>query len=407
MTCKNQATMLVGMDAHSDKISLCVTHWHHGSNPAVHKEISTTLRSLEATYRNHVAVDALTVLEASTNAFSIVERLRLIGFKATVITSDAVSGMARCDRINDRIDAYNLALAYSRGGTREVFVPSERFRQWRDISFGHNMAMKDTVRWSNRTWSFCSKHGLSLPKGRFSKKVESVKSDVSGHGWSDADSFHLDMLLNNYAKACETKSAYQKRIEQIVAQNEDMISVMQVLGIGAVVSFSLVTFIEDIKRFDSPKKLVSYIGLNPTVRSSGESSGTRRISRYGRRDLKRLLVESAKCAMRHGNDDVHNWARRKIASKKHINTVTCAVARKLSCYVWHILKGHPAVYKENTDAFRRKLAIVARALGSEGLAKAGYAKQIDYINFYCNKVYPQNIEESTKENTDEKLRPGA
>ena len=116
-------TILVGMDAHSEKISLCITRWRLGSDPEVLKEPSTTLDALETTYAKQVPRGSLTVLEASTNAFSIARRLKAIGQDVKVLTSDAVSGRARSDRINDRIDALNLAMAYARGGTRTVHLP--------------------------------------------------------------------------------------------------------------------------------------------------------------------------------------------------------------------------------------------------------------------------------------------
>ncbi len=38
-----QPTPLVGMDAHSRKIELCLTRWQHGSEPVVLKRLTTTL----------------------------------------------------------------------------------------------------------------------------------------------------------------------------------------------------------------------------------------------------------------------------------------------------------------------------------------------------------------------------
>lgn len=51
---KHNTITLVGMDAHSEHISLCITTWAHGSDPVVKKAIGTTLESLETTYKKHV-----------------------------------------------------------------------------------------------------------------------------------------------------------------------------------------------------------------------------------------------------------------------------------------------------------------------------------------------------------------
>lgn len=389
MTGETQAVTLVGMDAHSEKIALCVTSWRHGTDPVVRRSISTTLEALEATYLKNVPSASLTVLEASTNAFAIAARLEAVGYPAKVLTSDAVAGMARPDRINDRIDARNLATAYARGGTREVHRPSAPYSGWRDIFFGYRTAVKDSVRWSNRIWSFCSGHGMRLPKAKFRKKADAVRAELAGRAWTEDEAFHAEALLREYEHACAVRDGYRRRIEQIVAGNADMTRLMQVLGVRFVAAFALAAFIEDVHRFPSAKKLVAYIGLNPTVLISGESGGPRRLSRYGRSDLKSIMVEAAQAALRHGTADMHAWARRKIAAKKHRNVVLCALARKLVCHVWHILMGHPAPAREPEAGFRRKLVLAARVLGPERLAKAGHATVSAYVEAVCGELYPQ------------------
>lgn len=384
-----QAVTLVGMDAHSETLALCVTLWRHGSDPTVVRNITTTLDDMEATYRRQVPAGSLTVLEASTNAFSIAGRLRAAGLGAKVLTSDAAAGMARPDRVNDRIDAENLAAAYARGGTREVLVPSETFREWRDVWFGYRNAVKDSVRWSNRLWSFCSGHGLGLPKKQFRGKETEIRGQLAAAGWTEAESFHIDALLREYAHACETRRMYASRIGRTVAGNPDMTKVMQVLGIRFVTAFALVAFIEDARRFPSAKKLVSYIGLNPTVCSTGKDAGSQRVSRYGRSDLKALMVEAAQNALTRGRSDMHRWARRKAAEKKPRNLVVCALARKMVCYVWHILMGHPAPNKEPEASFKRKLVKLSGALGKERMAGIGYRKTSDYVSAVCARLYPR------------------
>lgn len=115
----------------------------HGAEPEVLKELTTTLEALETTYARQIPAGALTVLEASTNAFSIARRLATIGQRVEVLASDTLSGRARADRINDRIDARILAFAYARGEHR-VLVPSKQHQQWRDIFFGHRNTVKDS-----------------------------------------------------------------------------------------------------------------------------------------------------------------------------------------------------------------------------------------------------------------------
>jgi transposase len=366
-----------------------VTRWRHGSDPTVVKNITTTVEAMMATYRKQVPADSLTVLEASTNAFDIARRLAAAGFGVKVLASDTLAGRARADRVNDRIDAGNLAVAYARGGTREVLVPGGLFAEWRDVWFGYDNAVRDSVRWSNRIWSFCSGHGFKLPKAQFARKEAEVRAQVSAFGWTESQSFAIDMMLGEYAHACEVRKAYQSRIERTVAGNADMTRVMQVLGVRFIVAFVMVTFIEDVRRFPNARKLVSYVGLNPNVCSTGNDPGSRAVSRYGRRDLKALMVEAAQCAMRRGNAGMHKWARRKCAEKKHPNIVVCALARKMVCHIWHVLMGHQTPNTEPEASFKRKLAKLATSLGKKEMAELGYQTPREYIAAVCDLLYPR------------------
>src|SRR4051794_16727159 len=65
------------------------------------------------------------------------------------------------------------------------------------------------------------------------------------------------------------------------------------------VALALKAAIGDIGRFESPQKLVSYLGLNPSVRQSGPGPAYHgRITRQGRGHARGMLVEAAWAAAR-------------------------------------------------------------------------------------------------------------
>lgn len=134
--------IIVGMDAHSEKIQLCVTRWRGFRMDGRPLNICTTLDAMENTYRRQVPEGAVTVLEASTNSFSIVRRLEAIGHRAAVVASETLRGAERCDHINDAIDAKNLAVLYAAGRCREVFVPSQEFKDYRELFYCYEKAKK-------------------------------------------------------------------------------------------------------------------------------------------------------------------------------------------------------------------------------------------------------------------------
>jgi len=155
-----QWNCLVGMDAHSEQATLCITQWEHGSDPVVRKQLEVELGKLEEAYRRHVPAGALTVLEASTNAFAIAGRLEAMGQRAAVVCSDTLRCFTRGDKVTDRLDARHLAKAWARGSAREVWVPDEESARMRELLFAYRDARKDAHAAGSRIWGFCNRLGL-------------------------------------------------------------------------------------------------------------------------------------------------------------------------------------------------------------------------------------------------------
>src|SRR6516225_9375662 len=73
---------------------------------------------------------------------------------------------------------------------------------------------------------------------------------------------------------------------------------MTIPGVDMVVALAMAAAIGEARRFDKPQKLVSYLGLNPSVRQSGPGPAYHgRITKRGRGHARGMLVEAA-CATR-------------------------------------------------------------------------------------------------------------
>jgi transposase len=379
---------VVGMDAHSRKLSLCHMRRENGRSVKV-KCIATTLDALEGTYAKHFPADVPTVLEASTNSFHIAKRLAAIGRKAVVLASDVLSGAARKDRINDRIDAENLArvvLKRDDETLQVVFTPSERGAELREEYFAYRDARKDATRAANRIWSFCSRHGLDVDRKIGKKRCGDLLREGKARGWSEATMLRAKGLVEDWLHAEAVCRGREKLLEKEVFGNPSMTRLQQVPGIRFVGAFALVAFVEEIRRFRTAKKLSAYIGLNPIVNRSGEDEGNGKLSKFGRRDLKAFFVEAAQSAMKTDSPLVR-WAKHLLARGKPWNVAMAALARKLSVLCWHILMGHPVPDRERERATKRKLALLAGRVGKEVVKAAGYGKKAEYVAAVAAKLY--------------------
>ena len=382
---------IVGMDAHSRKVSLCVAEHRYGQDPKILRELGdVALESLETTYKNKVPTDSVTVIEASTNSFSIARRLQRIGYDARVVVSDILGGLSRKDRINDRIDASRLAVAYARfGATRDqALVPSPRFMAYRDVFFAYRNAVKDLTRDSNRIWSFCSAHGLPLPKRRRDRKVEDVKAHADKAGLEECSMFHLDDLLAEYKHALERRDRLHRKISETVAREPVMTRLLQIPGVAAVTAFALAAFVEDVRRFATPEKLVAYVGLNPTVSESGEGKSPDKLSRYGQKNLKTLFAEVGQSLLRRSTGcGISRWARAKLAAGKPYAAMVIAAGRKALVYAWHDMMGHPTPDRESEALFRSKLRKIYKEIGAAAPSATGHADPAGYVAAVADPLY--------------------
>src|SRR3954469_5445813 len=103
------------------------------------------------------------------------------------------------------------------------------------------------------------------------------------------------------------------------------------------VALALKAAIGDIGRFESPQKLVSYLGLNPSVRQSGPGPAYHgRITKQGRGHARGMLVEAAWAAARAPGPLRAFFLRVRARRGQYVAAV--ATARKLAALIWHLLR---------------------------------------------------------------------
>lgn len=111
---------------------------------------------------------------------------------------------------------------------------------------------------------------------------------------------------------------------------------MTINGVNAVVATSVLAAIGDITRFSSPQKLVSYLGLNPSVHQSGDHPAFHgHITHQGRGHARGMLVEAA-WALAASPGPLSAFFHR-VSAKRGRQVAAVATARKLAVLIWHML----------------------------------------------------------------------
>jgi transposase len=109
-------------------------------------------------------------------------------------------------------------------------------------------------------------------------------------------------------------------------------------GIGAISAATLVAYVGDINRFESPEKLTAYIGLDCRVHESGTSvHGKGYLTKRGNKYLRTVLFNAAFIARRR-NHELKRFYDKKIKEGKHHFVAVCAVERKLVHLIFAVWK---------------------------------------------------------------------
>lgn len=198
---------------------------------------------------------------------------------------------------------------------------------------------------------------------------------IMGHGYRFVDTpevLRLKALLREYATLTKFKvqcgqlmrvqQAYQKTTEQqlqsmmpqlqtaleenlkqmkkqiCTSASDTQLLLQSIPGIGPLCAAALVAYVSDVHRFDHPKKLVAYIGLDCRVHQSGTSiNGKGYLSKRGNPALRSLLFNAAYSARRH-NPALRDFFEKKTAEGKHYYSAMCAVERKLVHIIYAVWK---------------------------------------------------------------------
>ena len=105
-----------------------------------------------------------------------------------------------------------------------------------------------------------------------------------------------DEYVQAEASAASRVAVIEKRMHEVL-QQWSLRPVVQALralrGVDTVAAMTLLAELGDLRRFDSPSQLMSYLGLVPSEHSSGNATRRGGITKTGNGHARRILVESA------------------------------------------------------------------------------------------------------------------
>lgn len=318
--------------------------------------------------------DAL-VLEMTTNAFQLHDDLSPYAYSVTLVHPPHVKLITQAQVMTDKIAASRLAHLHAVGLLPPVWVPPLAVRDHRALVAQRTKMTRLSTQAKNRLHAVLHRHHLPPTAGQL---FTPEKRDWwLGLPVSALERVRIQCDLDTLAFAQSQLALLEDALVVLAAQDERVILLIQLPGIGLITAVTLLAAIGDISRFPSAKHLVGYSGLGTRIHDSGLRCRSGRITKAGRRDIRAAMVEAAHTACRTHPHWQAELARLEPRLGK--NKTIVAVARKLLVAVWHVLTTGCADRYADPALVARKLLHHAERLGKTnrpaGHTRAAYVRE--------------------------------
>jgi transposase len=147
-----------------------------------------------------------------------------------------------------------------------------------------------------------------------------------------------ESLLAVHAVLLREFKGFEKRLRITARSNVEAQLLMSAPGVGAIVSLTVASAIDDPARFKSSKQVGAHFGMTPKKYQSGETDITGRISKIGDKGVRTALYQAAHIILTRPvkGSALKSWAMR-LAKRAGMKKAKVALARKLGVIMHRML----------------------------------------------------------------------
>jgi transposase len=335
------------------------------------------LAEFSAWSQHHLRASDQVVLEATTSTWDWYDQLVPLVAAVTVANPLQVQLIAATRVKTDNRDTLVLARLLAAGLVPAVWVPPRPVRELRALVAQRARLIRQRTQVRNRLHAILLAHHYVPPEGDPFALAQRTWWLSLALNASERLQVRQDFaLLTSLTPLIAELDAALVSVSQQAPWAEQVPYVLQLPGFKVHNALVLLAAIGEIGRFPTPKQLVGYSGLGASVHRSGQVAYTGRITKQGRRELRRVLVEAAWSAV-----DCHPYWKAQFArlqGRLGANKAIVAIARKLLVAIWHVLTRQEADAHAEVALVARKLlrrAWELKAVGRGGQSAGAWVRQ--------------------------------
>lgn len=282
------------------------------------------------------------VYEAGFSGFWIQRALEKEGIKTIIVNpADVPTKDKEKQQKRDKVDSQKLARELENGNLEGIYIPSETFELIRSLNRLRSQLVIDRSRVKNRIKCYLMFTGKGISGEydgvKWSRKFTNYLRELKfiHQAGKETLSLNLDYLeeLNKSIKQVEQK------LRSIVDSNKSYKEIVNRIdslpGVGFVSAVTLWSEIMDIRRFGKFDQLCCFVGLIPSVRSSGEKKITLGLQKRQNKYLKDILIEASWVAIRKDPALMMSYGKliKRMSKQKAIIKIAKKLLNRLR-YVW-------------------------------------------------------------------------
>lgn len=210
--------------------------------------------------------------EAGPTGYGLKRQIESLGHECAVIAPSLIPRRPGERVKTNRRDAVKLARLFRAGELTEIWTPGEAHEAMRDLVRAREAAVKDRTRKRQEIRSFLLRNGRNYPgKKAWGTKYFKWLHELS-FTWPAQIAVLHEMIIAE--TQCRDRVArLEKAIEDALldwplASTVDRLQALR--GVGLIAAVTFMVEVGDIRRFESPRQLMAYLGLVPSERSTGD-----------------------------------------------------------------------------------------------------------------------------------------
>jgi len=289
----------VGLDTHKETIAVAVAD-ALGGKARYYGEIANTPEAIRKLVKN-LCPDGEVLsfcYEAGPCGYEVYRQISQLGHHCSVVAPSLIP-VKPGERVKtDRRDSEKLCRLDRAGELTPVWVPDQEQEAMRDLTRAREdmKGVERTIK--QRLNAFLLRYGRMYESGKSRwtqahfRWLEGLKFDIAVQQIVFQE--YVDAVKQAEVRVAGLEKEMEKALEHWVLAPV-VEALMALRGIKLITAMTVMAELGDITRFDSPRQLMSFLGLVPSEASSGLTRRRGGITKTGNGHVRRVLVEAGWC----------------------------------------------------------------------------------------------------------------